>query len=381
MATDGTTRSARWRRTATAAAATGSLLLMGSAATALAAPTAPAADAPGAPGASATWTTGDKDGVGTSVTRDSKVWYTLTGGTMSEVYYPGGDTPNVRELQLAVTDGTATQLETDATVTRSVALADPTSLTYTQTSTDKAGRWSLTKTYVTDPARSSVLVDVSFRAAQGSSGTPFQLYALYDPSLAGDATHDSGRTVGDALVSDDTHNAKTPVASALVASTGFDATSTGYVGSVSDPKADLVAHHALSTTYASAGAGNIAQAGRIPMKHNVAQVTLALGFAGTANDALSTAKASLGRAFQATRNQYQRGWSAYLASTKPVPASLDPALATQYRVSLMTVKAHEDKSYPGAFIASLTVPWGQAVDASGSSGGGQGYHFVWARDE
>ncbi|MEO7236088.1 MAG: glycoside hydrolase family 15 protein, partial [Lapillicoccus sp.] len=153
------------------------------------------------------------------------------------------------------------------------------------------------------------------------------------------------------------------------------------VGSVSDPKADIVANHALSTTYASAGAGNIAQAGRIPMKNNSAQVTLALGFAGSANDALGTAKASLGRAFQATRNQYQRGWGDYLAGTKPVPTSLDAGLATQYRVSLMTVKAHEDKTYPGAFIASLTVPWGQAVDASGSGGGGQGYHFVWARDE
>src|SRR4051794_12974241 len=69
-------------------------------------------DAPGAPGATATWTTGDKEGLGTSRTTASKVWYTLTGGTMSEVYYPSGVTPNVRELQFAVTDGSSwTQLE------------------------------------------------------------------------------------------------------------------------------------------------------------------------------------------------------------------------------------------------------------------------------
>ena len=46
----------------------------------------------------------------------------------------------------------------------------------------------------------------------------------------------------------------------------------------------------------------------------------------------------------------------------------------------MTVKAHEDKTYPGAFIASLTLPWGQGVNADGAGGGGAGYHFVWARD-
>jgi len=85
--------------------------------------TAATADAPGAPGASATWTTGDKEGLGTSTTVQSKVWYTLTGGTMSEVYYPSGDTPNVRQLQFAVTDGKSfTQLETDDTVARAVSL-------------------------------------------------------------------------------------------------------------------------------------------------------------------------------------------------------------------------------------------------------------------
>ena len=46
----------------------------------------------------------------------------------------------------------------------------------------------------------------------------------------------------------------------------------------------------------------------------------------------------------------------------------------------MTVQAHEDKTFPGAFIASLTLPWGQRVNADGAGGGGGGYHFVWARD-
>ena len=96
--------------TATVLALVGALVGL-SARTADAAP----ADAPGAPGAGATWTTGDKEGLGTSQSSASKVWYTLTGGTMSEVYYPSGVTPNVRELQFAVTDGASwTQLETDA---------------------------------------------------------------------------------------------------------------------------------------------------------------------------------------------------------------------------------------------------------------------------
>jgi glucan 1,4-alpha-glucosidase len=334
-------------------------------------------DAPGSPGASATWTTGDKDGLGTSTTAQSKVWYTLTGGTMSEVYYPSGDTPNVRELQFAVTDGTtSTQLETDGTVARSVALVDPQSLTYRQASTDKQGRWRLTKTYITDPGRSTVLLDAQFEVLAGG---PYRLYALYDPSLAGDSGNDSGSTAGSALVSSDTHAVAAPTASALVASTGFAAASTGYVGSVSDGRQDLVAHHALTSTYAQAGPGNIAQVGEIPVKAGSTQVTLALGFAGSSGEALSTAQASLARPFGATRGRYQSGWHQYLSSLTAVPAALGTGpLATQYWASVMTLKAHEDKTFPGAFIASLTIPWGQAANADGSAGG---YHAVWARDE
>ncbi|HYQ32105.1 MAG TPA: hypothetical protein VEQ83_02755, partial [Lapillicoccus sp.] len=218
------------------------------------------ADAPGAPGAAATWTTGDKEGLGTSQSSASKVWYTLTGGTMSEVYYPSGVTPNVRELQFAVTDGASwTQLETDATVTRSVTLADRSSLTYQQTSADQQGRWRLTKTYITDPARPTVLVDVSFERLKPGA---MQLFALYDPSLAGDSGNDSGTSSGPSLTASDTHDAKTPIGSALVSSAPFVATSTGYVGT-SDGATTLRTNHTLTPTYASAGPGNIAQAGQV----------------------------------------------------------------------------------------------------------------------
>ena len=335
------------------------------------------ADAPGAPGAAATWTTGDKEGLGTSQSSASKVWYTLTGGTMSEVYYPSGVTPNVRELQFAVTDGASwTQLETDATVTRSVTLADRSSLTYQQTSADQQGRWRLTKTYITDPARPTVLVDVSFERLKPGA---MQLFALYDPSLAGDSGNDSGTSSGPSLTASDTHDAKTPIGSALVSSAPFVATSTGYVGT-SDGATTLRTNHTLTPTYASAGPGNIAQAGQVPLDAKATSFTLALGFGANSAAALGTANASLRLPFSSQQAMYQNGWKSYLSKLNKAPKGLDDKLTTQYWASVMTVKAHEDKTYPGAFIASLTIPWGQAVNASGAGGAGNGYHFVWARD-
>src|SRR6185436_15859632 len=76
---------------------------------ALAVGAAPAAaqQAPGAPGATARWTTGAKQGVGTSAGTASKVWYTLADGVLSEVYYPRVDVADTRALELVVTDGSS----------------------------------------------------------------------------------------------------------------------------------------------------------------------------------------------------------------------------------------------------------------------------------
>jgi glucoamylase len=49
----------------------------------------------------------------------------------------------------------------------------------------------------------------------------------------------------------------------------------------------------------------------------------------------------------------------------------------------MELKADEDKTYAGAFIAAPTVPWGASVGADTGTGtsGAHGYHAVWTRDE
>jgi glucoamylase len=49
----------------------------------------------------------------------------------------------------------------------------------------------------------------------------------------------------------------------------------------------------------------------------------------------------------------------------------------------MELKADEDKTYAGAFIAAPTVPWGASVSADTGTGtsGAHGYHAVWTRDE
>jgi glucan 1,4-alpha-glucosidase len=330
---------------------------------------APDGEAPGAPGDSSSWTTGAKQGIGTSATTASKVWHTLSQGVLTEVYYPTVDVANVQDLQLIVTDGeTFTELERDATTHR-IQLLDDEALTYRQVNTDVDGRYRIVKTYATDPARSTVLVDVRLTSLDGGRYTA---YVLYNPSLANSGRHDSAWSDGSALLSQDGD-----VASALAARPGFGAVSNGFSG-VSDGWTDLRDDHTLDWDYTSATDGNVVQVGRLARSGRGAKATVALGFGGSGPDALSTARASLRQPFGRTQGAYERGWRRYLDRLDPAPRSVRQGLRTQYNVAVMTLAAHEDKTYRGANIASLTVPWGQAINADEPGVGG--YHLVWARD-
>lgn len=61
--------------------------------------------APGGPGIPPRWTRGAKDAVGTAYAVSSRVWYTLSNGVITEVYYPTIDTHQLRDIQFLVTDG------------------------------------------------------------------------------------------------------------------------------------------------------------------------------------------------------------------------------------------------------------------------------------
>src|SRR6266581_1246427 len=95
----------------------------------------PADVAPGAPGAPSYFDLARKDCVGTAAGRGSKVWYTVAGGALSDVYEPTIDNTDVSTLQYIVTDGsTFTDLQTrDMTYT---VAADPTGMACTVTATD-----------------------------------------------------------------------------------------------------------------------------------------------------------------------------------------------------------------------------------------------------
>jgi glucoamylase len=128
-----------------------------------------------AQGGDAHWPTAAKNGFGTSNTLASKVWFTLADGVMTEVFYPTLDMPSVKTLQFQVVMGTKIENEVDDTLHR-LDLPNPSSLVFRQVNRAKTGAYTISKTYVTDPRRSSVLIRVDFDTA-----TSARLYVNYDP--------------------------------------------------------------------------------------------------------------------------------------------------------------------------------------------------------
>jgi glucoamylase len=320
--------------------------------------------APNGPGGDAYWTSANKTGIGTANNRNSKVWFTLSGGRMTEVYYPSVDRANMRELKFAVSDGrTFTIIDSEApkvTVTRD----DKNALVFKMVSEDPVHGWKLTRTYLTDPKRDSVMIDVDFESTK-----PLDLYVIANPALGNQGGHNHGGARDGALVAENNGTAM-----ALRSSIGYQQTSTGYWAATSDPVLDLLNHHHLSKQYSSGHDGQIVQVGKLC--HGRAQhLTLSLSFGPDAQSAQQTARASLADGFSAAREQYCKEWKQYLDTLSPV----NPEFQDRVNLAAMVLKAHGDKINPGAYAASLSLPWGQQIKANEPTAGG--YHLIWARDD
>jgi glucoamylase len=328
--------------------------------------------APGAPGADAHWPSAAKNGFGTANSISSKVWFTLSGGVLSEVYYPTLDVPNVQSLQLIiVTPEGKVETESDDT-THSISLsADASSLSFRQQNTANSGAYIISKDYVTDPQRNSLLLHVFFRSLVAKSEA-YKVYVYYDPSLNNSGMHDSAWSEGDALLAADSTKA-----SALISEPAFAETTNGYFGT-SDGLRQLREAKGIRNGYARATDGNVVQVGRSSLPKiilsNGISFTVALGFGENSVAALATARTSLRQGFEAVGKQYQAGWNAY---TTRLP-TVEPKYRQQFKMAAMVLKALEDKIYRGATIASPSIPWGGGPNANEPTI--SGYHAVWSRD-
>ncbi|HEV8027929.1 MAG TPA: glycoside hydrolase family 15 protein [Stellaceae bacterium] len=309
--------------------------------------------APGGPGIRPTWTSSAKDMVTTAL-GVSRVWVTVGYGIINEVYAPETGMPQLRDLGFIVA-GPSGWYEVKRVNNYHISLPEPyIPLPHIVHQSDQ---YRLVLEVVPDPRRDVVLV--SFRLI----GEGVKLYTLLAPHLRNSGEHNNA-LAGDEHLAAWRHEGGAVV---LLSSTGFSRTSAGYVGT-SDGWQDFAQNGRMTWTYGEALDGNVALLGELQENHG----TLALALSVDITGARTKARSSLSEGYASIRQRFVAGWEEW-GKRLEIPEAPADVLREAY-LSAAVLKVHQDRSYPGSIVASLSVPWGNSNDTSG------GYHLVWARD-
>jgi glucoamylase len=309
-----------------------------------------------------TWARAAKDMVGTSL-GSSRLWFTVAEGIITEVYYPRIDIPQIKDLGFIIADDKGFWVELRRHGNYEVSLPKPG--VPAVTIVHRHPRFTFTLQICPSQHRDTLLLRYRLEGDEG-----LRPYALLAARLGEDAENNQA-AVGQ-------HNGRTVLwaeqgpfglALAAAAEDGSDAWKRCSVGCLgeSDGWQDFDRHGRMTWQYDSAGPGAVSLMGELPNRG-----TLALGLGTSQGAAATLAVSSLMEDFSTAWDTQSRVWESWLEGCRfpDLPGDLGGLLA----LSGMVLKVHQDRTYSGAAVASLAIPWGES---SGSRGG---YHLVWCRD-
>jgi len=326
----------------------------------------------GGPGIAPRWSHSNKDGVGTAYSADSRLWYTLWRGIVTEVYFPRIDRPQLRDLQFLLTDGESFFHEEKRHLRSVTERPADHALAYRVTADEPEGRYRIHKSVIGDPHLPCLLMHTRLELADPELARRLRLFVLAAPHL------DVGGWGNNAAVYDVLGQSvlaaeRNGVALALAGTRPFVRSSVGYVGA-SDGWTDLSSHRTLSWEFDRAPNGNVAMTGEVPVTAQT-EFTLGLALGESVPAAVTALFQSLSTPFGVHYRRFVEQWKRPAMHERPLGKVAHDG-GRLYRASRSILLAHEDKVYPGAFIASLSIPWG----ASKSDDESGGYHLVWTRD-
>jgi glucoamylase len=326
----------------------------------------------GKPGISPRWTHSNKSGIGTAYSASSHLWFTIWNGIVTEVYYPTVDGPQLRDLEYLVTDGKTFFHEEKRNLKVKVERISDHVLGYRCTNADPDGRYTIIKEIIGDPHLPCLLQRTQITGDDNAFLAGLRIFALCAPHLEiGGAGNNGYITIanGQRILMAQKGNKWL----AMGATVPFSHLSCGYVGA-SDGWTDLHRDFKMDWDFERAGDGNIALTGEMDISQT-REFTLGLAFGNSEQRAIANLLQSLAIPFDEQLARYKKEWDETAAHLRPLEnSSFDKG--NLYNSSYSLLLAHEDKSFAGALIASLAIPWGEAKGDNDQGG----YHLVWTRD-
>lgn len=329
---------------------------------------------PGAPGLAPRWTSSAKSGVGTAHSAASRIWFTLSHGILNEIYYPRVDIACTRDFGFVVTgpDGYFSEEKRDAD--HEISMMEEGVPAFRLSNTARDRRYRIEKEILTDPRREALLQRITFEALEGDL-SDYRLYAIVSPHLINAGANNTAWV--DDYKGTPMLFAAGPrgVSLALASNVPWRSRSVGFVG-VSDGWQALSRGEPLDEAYRRAEHGNVALAGEIDLSARGGHAVLALAFGARAEEAGYRALSSLQEGFETARKLYSHGWRSWQDTLLPLDRPAGSSNLNRYRISTAVLATHQPNSFPGAAIASLSIPWGFSKGDEDLGG----YHLVWPRD-
>src|ERR1700726_1957894 len=148
----------------------------------------------GAPGLEPRWTSSEKDAVSTACAASSRVWFTVSHGTLNEIYFPTIDRPQMRDMELLFTDGETFFHEEKRDIVYDIHHVHQDAPAVRVTGRDPQGRYTVAKEIIADPHHSVVLMNVKVTGDE-TVLERMKCYALLAPHLNGGGAGNSARSV------------------------------------------------------------------------------------------------------------------------------------------------------------------------------------------
>jgi glucoamylase len=326
----------------------------------------------GAPGIEPRWTSSAKEGAGTAYHTSCRLWFTLSHGIINEIYYPHVDQPNTRDFQFLITDGQTFCHEEKRDLDHVVEYPERNCLFYRLINSDRQGRYRLIKHVLTDPHRSVLLVHTKVEFLDQSLRGKLRLYSLLAPHIARAGSDNSGQCAeisGTKIM----HAEREQVHLIMACHPGFSRRSIGYVGH-SDGWQDLT-NFKMDWEFRRADRGNIALTGEIELPEN-GEFTIGVACGQSYQSTAAKLLQSMAESFESHRERYVQQWQRAVINPNFDFSSHTGDDGGMYRLSRCILLAHEDKTFQGALVASMSIPWGE-IKGDDELGG---YHLVWTRD-
>jgi glucoamylase len=324
----------------------------------------------GAPGVEPRWTSSEKDSVSTAYAASSRVWFTVSHGTLNEIYYPTIDRPQTRDMELLFCDSETFYHEEKRDLKYDFHYIDSGAPAVRVTASDLKGRYTVTKEFISDPHHAVVLMNVKISGDEDILSR-LKCYALMAPHLDGGGAGNSARSI-DVAGRRCVLAWKGETSLAMGADCGFSRSSCGYVGT-SDGYQDLSSHTKMTWEFGQALNGNIAMMGEIDVAAN-REFTIAISFGDGHHAAIAQMMETLATPYDEHQRRFLEQWKRSISPPRLAAVAKDGGRLM--RISHNVLLTHEDKTYSGAFIASASIPWG---NSKGDTDLG-GYHLVWTRD-